>query len=128
MSGLDNRPKTIFCDIDGTLVKHMAPSEATSPYNKMEVIPGTIEKLLEWERRGYNIILTTGRKACMRKQTENQLAEAGIVYDQLIMGFGGGARYLINDMKIDGRNATAFAINLKRNTEGIKDINLDLPY
>tara|TARA_Y100000592_G_C5441266_1_gene303523 strand:- start:827 stop:1204 length:378 start_codon:yes stop_codon:yes gene_type:complete len=125
---MDNRPKTIFCDIDGTLVKHMSPSEATSPYNKMEVLPGTIEKLLEWERKGYNIILTTGRRLCMKNQTERQLAEAGIVYDQLIMGFGGGPRYLINDMKKNGREATAFAINLKRDTEGIGNINLDLPY
>jgi hydroxymethylpyrimidine pyrophosphatase-like HAD family hydrolase len=120
----ENRPKTIFCDIDGTLVKHMAPSEATSPYNKMEVIPGTIEKLLEWEKKGYHIVLTTGRRNTARKQTEQQLSEAGIIYDQLVMGFGGGVRYLINDMKEDGRTGTAFAVNLRRNTEGIKDLKI----
>ena len=118
------RPKTIFCDIDGTLVKHMMPSEATNPNSKMEVLPGTIEKLLEWERCGYHVILTTGRKHCMKCQTEKQLAEAGIVYDQIIMGFGGGIRFLINDRKSNSNDDTAFAINLNRNTEGIKDLDI----
>ena len=118
------RPKTIFCDIDGTLVKHMMPSEATNPNSKMEVLPGTIEKLLEWERSGYHVILTTGRRLCMKDQTIKQLADAGIVYDQIIMGFGGGERILINDRKLNSPHDTAYAINLNRDTEGIKDLDI----
>ena len=45
------------------------------------------------------IILTTGRKEGMRRITEQQLENAGIVYDRLIMGIGGGIRVLINDLK-----------------------------
>jgi hypothetical protein len=119
---MDTRPKTIFCDIDGTLVKHGLPTENTSPLKTLYLLPGTIEKLSEWDAKGYNIILTTGRRESMRKATEEQLADLGIFYDRLIMGIGGGDRIVINDCKPDGRQ-TAFAFNIKRN-EGIKDINI----
>ena len=119
---MDLRPKTIICDIDGTLVKHEAPTSNTSPSKNLEPLSGTIEKLIEWDIKGYNIILITGRRESMREATEKQLAEVGIFYDQLIMGIGGGDRILINDNKPDGRE-TAFAINLERN-KGIDDIIL----
>lgn len=119
---MDIRPKTIFCDIDGTLVKHVAPSIATSPNHKMELLDGTLEKLLDWDKKGYYIILTTGRKESLRDITKKQLSEVGIFYDQLIMGIGGGARYLINDCKPEGTKS-AFSFNIERN-KGINDIIL----
>jgi hypothetical protein len=88
----------------------------------MKVLPGTKEKLWEWDGKGYNIILTTGRKEGMRKSTEEQLRKAGIIYDQLIMGIGGGDRVLINDKKPDGRVA-ASVINLNRD-DGVKDVKI----
>ena len=119
---MDVRPKTIFCDIDGTLVRHEAPTFNTSPNKKLELLPGTIEKLSEWDAKGYNIILITGRRESMRKSTEIQLAELGIIYDYLIMGIGGGPRILINDNKPDGKEV-AFAYNIERN-KGINDLIL----
>lgn len=119
---MDPRPKTIICDIDGTLVVHNKPSDAAKKSTELVLLEGTIDKLNEWERNGYNIILLTGRKESMRYVTENQLSQLGIYYDQLIMGVGGGPRYLVNDYKPDGTEA-AFAINVKRN-EGIKNTNI----
>jgi hypothetical protein len=119
---MDVRPKTIFCDIDGTLVKHAAPSIASNPNHKMEILEGTIEKLLEWDKKGYYIILTTGRKESLREITKKQLSEVGIFYDQLIMGIGGGPRYLINDKKPEGTKA-AFSICLDRNI-GLKGLDI----
>jgi FMN phosphatase YigB (HAD superfamily) len=116
------RPKTIFCDIDGTLVKHHIPTKNTDTLNTLQLLPGTIEKFSEWDAKGYNIILTTGRRESMRKATEEQLAEVGIFYDKLIMGIGGGDRIVINDNKPDGRQ-TAFAFNIERD-KGIKDIEI----
>jgi|TARA_B100000029_G_scaffold514729_1_gene618754 hydroxymethylpyrimidine pyrophosphatase-like HAD family hydrolase len=121
-----SRPKTIFCDIDGTLTEHPASSQDISKYNleqEMRVLPGTREKLWEWDKKGYFIILTTGRKEGMRKSTVEQLRKAGIIYDQLIMGFGGGDRILINDRKPDSGRDTASAINLDRDT-GIGNLDL----
>ena len=119
---MDRRPKTIFCDIDGTLVKHHIPTKNTDTFNILQLLPGTIEKFSEWDAKGYNIILTTGRRESMRKSTEKQLAEVGIFYDKLIMGIGGGDRIVINDNKPDGRQ-TAFAFNIERD-KGIKDIEI----
>ena len=123
MSYIDNRPVTIFCDIDGTLVTHTKPTDSQKPTHKLNLLEGTIEKILEWDKLGYNIILTTGRKESLRKVTEQQLAEVGIIYDQLIMGIGGGKRYIINDKKPYNTEDYAFAVNLERN-KGIKNIEI----
>ena len=123
MSYLNNRPRTILCDIDGTLVKHISPLKTSKPDFKMELLPGTLEKLAEWDIKGYNIILISGRREGARKETERQLAEVGIIYDKLILGVGGGVRVLLNDKKPEGTIETALAYNLIRNT-GIKDIEI----
>ena len=119
---MDLRPKTIICDIDGTLVEHVNPATAANPSHDMKLLPGTLEKLMEWEANGYNIILLTGRKESMRTVTETQLSKVGIFYDQLIMGVGGGTRILINDNKPNG-DIAALSINVERN-KGINDIIL----
>ena len=120
---MTNKSKTIFCDLDGTLVKHSNPIEIQDPNYELEVLPGTHDKLREWDSKGYHVIITTGRKESARKATEEQLRFAGIVYDQLIMGFGGGDRILINDRKSNKKEDTAYAINLTRN-RGVKDVEL----
>lgn len=120
---MDKRPVTIFCDIDGTLVKHEKPNVVSHPKHEMTLLKGTIEKLIEWDKLGYRIILTTGRKESMRKVTERQLSKCGIFYDQLLMGIGGGKRVLINDKKPDRKDDYAIALNLERN-KGISEIEL----
>ena len=116
------RPKTIFCDIDGTLLKHERPSKSALSEFSPEIIEGTLEKLLEWDEKGYNIILVTGRKESMRATTERQLSSVGIFYDQLIMGIGGGERILINDKKPDG-SQTCKSICIERDV-GISNIEI----
>ena len=118
-----SKPKTIFCDLDGTLVKHSNPVEAQNPDLKLEVLSGTHDKLREWDSKGYYIIITTGRKRSAREATKKQLSRAGILYDELIMGFGGGYRYIINDTKPSSDTDTCFAINVKRN-EGVSDVEI----
>ena len=119
---MNMRHITVFCDIDGTLIDHDSPIESFKSEYKMKLLSNTLQKLLEWDQKGYNIILTTGRKESLRNITETQLSKVGIFYDQLIMGIGGGARYIINDRKPDGTD-TSYAINLNRN-EGIQNINI----
>jgi len=114
--------KTLFLEIDGTLVKHENPSITSKPSHKMVVLKGTIDRLLEWNKKGYTIILTTGRRESNRELTEKQLQEAGIFYDQLIMGVGRGPRVVINDIKPDGM-ITAYSINVDRNI-GISNIDI----
>jgi FMN phosphatase YigB (HAD superfamily) len=115
------RPKTIFCDIDGCLIPHKGKIE-NQPFVS-EILEGTLEKLSEWDKKGYNLILTTGRRESTREQTEKQLLELGIFYDQLIMGIGGGDRIIINDTKPNSEISTAMAFSPKRNI-GIKDLDI----
>jgi hydroxymethylpyrimidine pyrophosphatase-like HAD family hydrolase len=119
---METRPKTIFLDIDGTLVEHSENiNQQLSKTPKL--LHGTLEKLAEWDKKGYNIILTTGRKESHREITIKQLTELGIFFDQLIMGLGGGVRVLINDKKLNKDYDTAISFNLKRN-EGISNIEI----
>ena len=121
MKRITEEIKTIFCDIDGTLLQHQG-NAFTQLKNVPKLLDGVIEKLIEWDREGYVIVLTTGRRESTRFGTEEQLNCMGIFYDQLIMGIGNGPRYLINDCKLDG-SETAHAINITRN-EGIKDVKI----
>jgi len=117
-----NRPKTIICDIDGTLIYHHG--DLSSQINeKPKLLPGVIEKINEWDKKGYNIILVTGRRESLRNETKKQLESLGIFYDQLIMGVGGGPRVLINDLKPTGTHKTAIAYNLERNI-GVKEVDV----
>jgi len=117
---MEKRPKTIFCDIDGTLIKHHG-NLTKAMQNPGELLEGTIETLNNWEKKGYKIILTTGRKESMRACTEKLLFDLGIFYDYLLMGIGGGERVLINDKKLNSEDDTCFAYNLVRN-KGVKDL------
>jgi hydroxymethylpyrimidine pyrophosphatase-like HAD family hydrolase len=88
-------PKTVFCDIDGTLLQHTG--NILSNLDSIIPLPGVEEMIRSWDRNNYKIILTTGRQESTREATEKQLLEAGIVYSDLIMGLPNGERILIND-------------------------------
>jgi uncharacterized HAD superfamily protein len=113
--------KTVFIDIDGTIFKHYGNLNMMV-LQEPELIRGTVEKFLEWRKKEYYIVLTTARLEGMRQITQKQLTDAGLFYDQMIMGLPPGARVLINDEKPDGtKTATSFCI--KRDS-GIRDINI----
>jgi hypothetical protein len=118
---IKDRPKTIFCDIDGTLLEQSGDG-GIQHLKKLKTLPNVKEAISKWGRKEYNIILTTGRRESTRAQTERQLAEAGIIYDQLIMGIGGGSRVLINNLKSDKKFSTAKAYNLEINSGMTEEI------
>ena len=103
--------KTIFCDIDGTLLKF---SEDTTFMDDTVPLKGVVDCTLQWHIKGYKIILVTGRPEPYRQRTEEQLQEVGILYDQLVMGVGTGPRYLINDVTPEGKQ-TSFGISVAKN-------------
>lgn len=87
--------KTIFCDIDGTILRQVEFNELNE-YN-FEVLPGAREKFAEWIEAGHHIVITTARPETYRGLTERQLGRAGFNYHQLVMGIGRGGRILINN-------------------------------
>jgi len=115
-------PKTVFCDIDGTLVPHTGDiiknfSDLSGP------LPGVPDTIRRWDRANYRIILTTGRKESTRSATETQLKNYGIVYDDLLMGLPNGDRIILNDRKTKGSRNTAYAVNLVRN-KGLENVDI----
>lgn len=112
---------TVLSDVDGCIFYHSENMHEIT-VNEPRLLPGVIEKLIEWRDAGYYIILTTARTQGSRLTTEAQLDKMGVFYDQLVMGLPTGPRVLINDIKPDG-TLTAKAINLVRDT-GFEDIQL----
>lgn len=91
----DNNYKTIFSDIDGTLIRQV-PFEELNP-NSVELLPGVAEKMEEWYKAGHYIVLTTARPEKYRGLTIMQMNNAGIRFNQLVMGIGRSERILINN-------------------------------
>lgn len=96
-------------DLDATVWEQGDPVEISKPGYQPKMILGVLDKIREWDSKNYNIILTTGRKESLREVTIRQLSYAGIVYDQLVMGLGGGDRVLINNKRRNG-DLSAIAI------------------
>jgi hypothetical protein len=65
-----------------------------------QILNGVIEKLCEWEKEGHKVILLTERKHCYRKQTEKELREFGIWYDNLVMDVTVGEKVLVDDFRL----------------------------
>lgn len=109
-----DKPKTLFLDIDGTLLRHQ--HTITDVYlQPAEVLPGVVEKINEWDSQGHIIILVTARKESTRELTERQLRQFGLAWNHLIMGVGGGRRFLVNDKLNEGDINRAVGINVVTN-------------
>lgn len=119
----ENKPKTLFIDIDGTILKHQHAISGVYQ-NSAQVLPGVIKKFDEWDSAGYRIILVTGRKESARKVTIQQLEDMQISYDMLIMGVGTGNRILINDKLSENMFDRASSINVLTD-QGFENIDWD---
>ena len=102
---------SIFCDIDGTLIKYREFSNYKS--SKAEPITNTIKEINRAFNKGHNIILTTARPEYLRFHTLRELNKLNIQYHMLLMSIGRGPRILINDNKLSNKSRT-YAINVER--------------
>lgn len=110
---------TVFCDLDGVLIKHVPVPSADG--KEIEIIEGSAEKLKEFRDKGYFLILTTSRVQSKVFGIVEKLKLMGLEFDQIICDLPVGPRHLINDSK--NGEVRAFAHVLERD-EGIKDIHL----
>jgi hydroxymethylpyrimidine pyrophosphatase-like HAD family hydrolase len=116
------RAKSLFIDIDGVIFKQ--GNSWPDVYHDTQVLPGSKEKLVEWNLAGHRIILTTGRPECFRALTEKQLVDNFIPYDLLLMGLPTGQRVVLNDLKPEQSDVSmAIAVNLMRD-QGMTDVEL----
>lgn len=103
--------KSIFVDLDGTIVIHN--------YNPEEIedifIPDVVEYLKEEIKSGSILILTTARPPEHCIKIIEKLKSLGITFEHCVFNLSTGKRILINDKKqIDGEDK-ALAINVLRN-------------
>lgn len=118
-----NGYKTIFSDIDGTLIEQVR-FEDLDP-NVVNVLPGVKEKFNQWFDEGHYIVLTTARPEPLREITIKQLQNAGILYHQLVMGIGREERILINNnSKGEPERNRALAVSVKRDG-GFADVDFE---
>lgn len=108
---------TLFVDIDGTVLTH-GEHGLFKQFGLPKILQGVKEFFVWVQRNGHYVVLTTGRKECMREDTVRQLRTYCIAYDALIMGLPPGERIVINDAKSNG-NPTAYGCTVKRNV-GLK--------
>lgn len=103
---------SIFCDIDGTLIKYREFSNYKS--SKAEPINSTVKEIKRAFNAGHNIILTTARPEYLRFHTLRELNKLNIQFHMLIMSIGRGPRILINDNNPSKKYNRAYAINVER--------------
>jgi hypothetical protein len=114
--------KTIFVDIDGTLIKHQGQLDLV--LHKPKRLPYVIEAFRQWKFNNYCIVVTSSRPESMRVKTEEQLESIGLFWDIMILGLPHGERIVINDVKpgMDiTYNPSAIGITLPRD-EGLADV------
>ena len=113
---------TLFVDIDGTLVENSGqffePIWGNTP--KINDNVEVINRL--YESGNVNIILTTSRTSAYKKATEEQLEREGIKYHQIIYNLHHGKRIVINDYAPTNPYKSCDAINIKRNSNDLKEM------
>jgi hypothetical protein len=113
-----NNKAVIFCDIDGTLVKAQARHEYEEDPTPLEQ---NVSRLVELQKDGSLIIFTTARPEKIHNRIEKMLKGLGFVNFKLITGLPNTKRILINDYNEANPFPRAIAINLKRDTDNLRD-------
>ena len=111
---MEQKHATIFCDIDGTILKYrkFGTYESEMP----QVIPSTLEYLKKEKANGSFIVLTSARPLDLYAFTQNEMIRCGVPFDRILLGIGRGVRYLINDKDPGDDKDRAVAINLERDS------------
>ena len=118
--------KTLFVDIDGTLVK--SSGKYTPPYwGETEGIKKNINFLNKLYDTGkVYIILTTARPSSARDITLTQMKKENIKYDNIIFDLFHANRTLINDYGTSNPYPTCDAVNIVRNSDELERFLKDL--
>lgn len=114
-----NYKPTIFCDIDGTLVKSMH-----RPYDgEYEVLEKNYKVIKSEYDRGCQIIFTTARPLSAQEVTMMMLRQLGFTNNcKLIMDLHNAPRILINDYHATNRYPSAISYNVKRDGDDLSDL------
>lgn len=113
----NDRP-VFFCDIDGSIIK----AQRKGSYEEQPIaLQENVNTLLKYQENGSQIIFTTARPKSTDKRTREVLDDLGFKEYDLISGLQNVKRILINDYNEANPHPRAIAINLKRDTDNLKD-------
>lgn len=112
-----NDKPTIFCDIDGTLIKAQSRLGPNSFGQVPEVLPEAYKAIKQRYDAGCQIVFTTARPVEYHEVTYNMLKNLGFDNFQLISGLHNASRILINDFNQGNPYPRATAINVKRDDD-----------
>jgi hypothetical protein len=116
---------TLFIDMDGVIVGHSA-SHFPPYYGETGPIKENLDILTQLRSTGkFQVVITTARIEKYRELTEKQLTDIGLEYDYLLMGMAHSKRIIINDYGKSNPYKSCDAINLKRNSNELKEILRD---
>ena len=117
-----NLYSTLFVDLDGTLVVN-AGQYGRPQWGQTEGIRPNIEAINHLYNSGkVDIIVTTSRKEEFREVTIEQLSRVGLKYHRIIYDLPHAKRIIINDYAPSNPFKSCDAINLKRNSQDLKEM------
>lgn len=121
----NNKP-TIFCDVDGTVIKSQGRYGPNNYYSDPEILVKNVRVLLAYLEKGGQIIFTTARPPEAIPQTKAILENLGFRDCALIGGLHNARRILINDFNAANPFPRAEAINIRRDADDLSDF-FELP-
>ena len=125
---------TLFIDLDGTLVVNSGQYSQPG-WGETDGIEANIDAVNALYHTGkVEVIITTSRSEAFREKTLAQLERTGIRYHQIIFGLVHGRRIVINDYANTNPFKSCDAINLRRDSEDLREMleesvgfNIDVP-
>ena len=117
---VQKKHRTYFVDVDGVLLKNCGQYGKVTWGNNRETIPENIATILQLQKEGAQIIITTSRPESYRHGLEQILLEAGLKPCAILMGMHHAARVIINDFAPTNPYPSGIAISIPRNGH-IKD-------
>jgi len=111
-----NDVPVIFCDIDGTIIKNQGRIGKNNYNTSPILLQNNIDKLLEYQAKGCQIIFTTSRPTYTKQLTEKMLEDIGFKDFKLIIGLLNSRRILINDFNAANPWPRAVALNIERDS------------
>jgi len=116
-----NDKPVIFCDIDGTIIKAQGRYGENNYNDEPIILEENVKRIHELYKNGAQIIFTTARNVSHEAQTRMVLSKLGFFGCRLLMGLNNSHRILINDYNNANPFPRAEAINIKRDTDNLKD-------
>jgi hypothetical protein len=107
---------TLFCDIDGVLLKNVGQFGSRRWENSMDPIEKNIELLATLQAKGAQLVLVTARPESRRAALEEFFISRGIRLHAIITGCNHSHRILINDFAPTNPYPSCASISLPRDS------------